>query len=71
MRCIGRSLQEAWWFDMAQNLIKGAEYPLRKVFSAEFEYHIPQYQRPYAWTTEEAGTLLSDMIDFYEIEKRK
>ncbi len=56
---------------MAQNLIKGAEYPLRKVFSAEFEYHIPQYQRPYAWTTEEAGTLLSDMIDFYEIEKRK
>lgn len=54
---------------MTQNMIKGLEYPLSKVFSAEFEYHIPQYQRPYAWTTEEAGTLLSDLVDFYETEK--
>lgn len=54
---------------MTQNLIKGEEHPLCKVFSADFEYHIPQYQRPYAWTTEEAGAMLSDLLDFYETEK--
>lgn len=46
-------------------MITGAEYPLGKVFSDDFEYHIPQYQRPYAWTTEETGVLFSDLRDFF------
>ena len=49
-------------------MISGAEYPLSKVFSDDFEYHIPQYQRPYAWTTEEANVLFSDLRDFWREE---
>lgn len=45
--------------------IKGGEYPLSKIFSSEFIYNIPSYQRPYSWTTEEAGILFDDLYDFY------
>lgn len=48
--------------------IIGQEYPLLKVFSSDFEYHIPAYQRPYAWTTEEAGILFDDLYEFYRTE---
>jgi uncharacterized protein with ParB-like and HNH nuclease domain len=30
--------------------ISGAEYPLSKIFSSDFDYVIPSYLRPYAWT---------------------
>lgn len=46
-------------------MITGAEYSLGKVFHDDFEYHIPQYQRPYAWTTEETNVLFSDLRDFF------
>lgn len=49
--------------------IKGNEYSLLKIFSSDFEYHIPAYQRPYAWTEEEAGTLFEDLYSFYQTEK--
>lgn len=42
--------------------IKGAEYPLEKIFSDDFFFKIPGYQRPYAWTTEEAEELLDDLL---------
>ncbi len=45
--------------------ITGKEYPLSKIFSEEFDYYIPVYQRPYAWTEEEAETLFDDLQDFY------
>ena len=45
--------------------ISGAEYPLSKIFSSEFDYVIPSYQRPYAWTTEHASELFDDLYDFY------
>ena len=48
--------------------ITGKEYPLLKIFSSDFEYHIPAYQRPYAWTTEEAGILFDDLYEFYRTE---
>ena len=44
--------------------IKGAEYPLAKIFSSDFDYEIPSFQRPYAWTEEETGDLLDDLYDF-------
>ncbi len=47
------------------NKITGKEYPLTKIFSSDFEYHIPVYQRPYAWTEEETGKLFDDLFDFY------
>lgn len=48
--------------------IKGAEYPLAKIFSSDFDYEIPSFQRPYAWTEDEAGVLFDDLYDFYMIE---
>lgn len=50
------------------NKIKGNEYTLSKIFSSDFEYHIPGYQRPYAWTTAETGILFDDLYDFFQKE---
>ena len=44
--------------------IHGAEYPICDIFGNKFAFHVPLYQRPYAWTTEHAGALLSDLLDF-------
>ena len=48
--------------------ISGAEFPLAKIFSSDFEYVIPSYQRPYAWTVDEASELFDDLFDFYLTE---
>ena len=53
---------------VCQNKITGKEYPLSKIFSKDFEFHIPGYQRPYAWTEEETGLLFDDLFDFYQNE---
>ena len=45
--------------------IKGAEFPLSKIFSSDFEYHIPTYQRPYAWRDDQASELFDDLYSFY------
>lgn len=44
--------------------IHGAEFPVRKIFSNDFNFRIPKYQRPYSWTTEQAGELLADLLEF-------
>lgn len=49
--------------------ISGAEYPLSKIFSSDFDYVIPSYQRPYAWTEDQASELYDDLHDFYINEK--
>jgi uncharacterized protein with ParB-like and HNH nuclease domain len=41
--------------------IVGKEYYLKHIFGDGFRFFIPRYQRPYAWTTEEAGELLDDL----------
>ena len=46
--------------------ITGHEYPVSKIFSPEFGFVIPPYQRPYAWTTEEAGELFDDIESFMQ-----
>ena len=43
--------------------IEASEHPLQKVFSSDFDFLIPLYQRPYAWTTKEAGELIGDLLD--------
>ena len=48
--------------------ISAKEYSLSKIFSADFEYHIPKYQRPYSWTEDEAAILFDDLYDFYELD---
>lgn len=50
--------------------ISGAEFPLAKIFSSDFDYVIPTYQRPYAWTPIQAGELFSDLYDFYRKEDK-
>lgn len=44
--------------------IHAEEKALSKIFNNDFAFEIPPYQRPYAWTTEEAGELLSDLLEF-------
>ena len=44
--------------------IHGAEFPIRKIFSNDFNFTIPLYQRPYSWTTEQACELLDDLTEF-------
>lgn len=48
--------------------ISGAEYPLSKIFSSDFDYVIPSYQRPYAWTEDESSELFDDLYEFYTKE---
>jgi hypothetical protein len=44
--------------------IHGSEHPIRKIFSNDFNFKVPLYQRPYSWTTEQAGELLDDLVSF-------
>lgn len=41
--------------------LDAGEYPLSKVFCSDFEFSIPDYQRPYSWGTEQALQLLDDL----------
>lgn len=45
--------------------ITGAEYPLAKIFSSDFDFVIPPYQRPYAWTDDQVLELFDDLHSFY------
>lgn len=43
--------------------LEAEELRIRKVFSADFDFEIPEYQRPYAWGKEQALQLLDDLDD--------
>jgi len=45
-----------------RHFITGKEYPLKEIFSKNFEFTIPNYQRPYSWTTEQARELYDDIL---------
>lgn len=36
---------------------------IKKIFSDEFVFNIPLYQRPYTWTPDEAEALLEDLLN--------
>ena len=42
--------------------IKANELQLVSIFSDNYRFEIPEYQRPYAWTTEQTGDLLDDLL---------
>jgi hypothetical protein len=46
---------------MSTTKITGSEYTIEDIFSDKFAFTIPSYQRPYAWTTEEAEELFTDL----------
>ena len=43
--------------------LEAEEQKLLKVFSDEHRFEIPDYQRPYSWTTEQTGELLEDLLN--------
>lgn len=45
-----------------QKTIEAKEHSLEKVFQDDYLFEIPDYQRPYAWTTEETNELLDDLV---------
>lgn len=47
------------------NRIVGSEYQLGSIFSKEFTFVIPSYQRPYAWEKEQTQELIEDLYSFY------
>ena len=44
-------------------IIKASERNLNSVFSDDYLFEIPLYQRPYAWTTEQVDELLDDLLN--------
>ena len=42
--------------------IKASEQNLNAVFSDNYLFEIPLYQRPYAWTTEQVDELIDDLL---------
>ena len=42
--------------------IEAKEQELKRIFSDDYLFEIPDYQRPYAWTTEQTSELLDDLI---------
>ena len=42
--------------------IEARELQLVSIFSDSYRFEIPEYQRPYAWTTEQTGKLLDDLL---------
>lgn len=47
---------------MSAMKIHGSEHTINKVFSDDFAFEIPHYQRPYSWTLEQTGELLDDLL---------
>lgn len=44
-------------------VIKAHESPIVNIFDNNYRFVVPDYQRPYAWTTEQTGELLGDLLD--------
>lgn len=42
--------------------IEAKELRLVDIFSDDYRFEIPEYQRPYAWTTDQTGDLLDDLL---------
>lgn len=47
--------------------INAKELPIVKIFADDYRFEIPDYQRPYAWTIDQAGDLLDDLL--YAVER--
>ena len=46
--------------------LEAKELQLVSIFSDNYRFEIPEYQRPYAWTTEQTGELLDDLLHAVE-----
>ena len=50
---------------MARTLVAHEE-AVQKVFSDDYVFRIPDYQRPYSWTTEQARELIEDLLAYVQ-----
>jgi hypothetical protein len=46
---------------VAGTRIQAAEKPIGEIFNDGYRFSIPRYQRPYAWTTDQAGEMFDDL----------
>lgn len=51
---------------MSPRTLEAHEFPLKEVFCDKYTFEIPGYQRPYAWTQENALTLVDDILTYLE-----
>ncbi|WP_328646639.1 DUF262 domain-containing HNH endonuclease family protein [Amycolatopsis sp. NBC_00348] len=47
---------------MAGTKIQAAEHTVGEIFTDDYHFTIPRYQRPYAWTTDQAGEMFDDLL---------
>jgi len=50
--------------------IQAKEKPLSKVFNNDYVFSIPSYQRPYAWTIDQASELFTDLQSFLDDDSK-
>lgn len=43
--------------------LEAHQVPLHKIFCSDYDFRIPDYQRPYAWEREQATQLLEDLVE--------
>lgn len=55
---------------MSPATIQGAERSIAKIFCDDYAFTIPNYQRPYAWTTDQASELIEDLLTSMENGKK-
>ena len=48
--------------NLMKQTIEAKEQELKRIFSDDYLFKIPAYQRPYAWTTEQVTELLDDLL---------
>jgi hypothetical protein len=53
-------------YERMAKTLTAQEQSLAKIFSDDYVFRIPGYQRPYAWTTEQAGELIDDLLSFMQ-----
>lgn len=46
--------------------LEAHEYPLHKIFCSDYDFQIPDYQRPYAWGKDQTGQLFDDLREALE-----
>jgi hypothetical protein len=51
--------------------LEAHEVSLHRVFSSDYDFRIPDYQRPYAWDIEQASQLLDDLIEALERNQKE
>lgn len=51
---------------MTMQKLEAHEQAIHKIFSSDYSFRIPDYQRPYAWEVEQATQLLEDLAEAME-----